>query len=209
MKKVALFGYSGHAFVVAEALLLCGYQIAGYYDRKEVAENPFNLPYLGSENNSVVLSNFRSFAEAAALCIGDNTIRRKIFELLQEIDIRSIVVQHPAAIVSGLATVGAGTFIAAGSIVNPLAKIGKGAILNTGCIIEHECSISDFTHIAPGAVLAGNVTVGENSFIGANSVIKQGITIGKNVIIGAGSVVLKDVPDNETRAGNPAKNLRR
>lgn len=209
MKKIALFGYSGHAFVVAEALLLCGYQIAGYYDRKEAAENPFNLTYLGNEQSGPVLQNFRSFAEAAALCIGDNAVRRKIFELLLEIDIRSIVVQHPAAIVSGLATVGEGTFVAAGAVVNPLAKIGKGTILNTGCIIEHECQVADFAHIAPGAVLAGNVAVGENSFIGANSVIKQGITIGKNVIIGAGSVVLKDVQNNETRAGNPAKILQK
>ena len=209
MKKIALFGYSGHAFVVAEALLLCGCQISGYYDRKEAAENPFNLPYLGIEQTGSVLQNFRSFSEGAALCIGDNVIRKNIFRLLQEMEIRSIVVQHPAAIVSGLATVGEGSFIAAGAIVNPLAKIGKGVILNTGCLIEHECQVADFAHIAPGAVLAGNVKVGENSFIGANAVIKQGITIGKNATVGAGSVVLKDIPDNETRAGNPAKALRK
>jgi acetyltransferase-like isoleucine patch superfamily enzyme len=64
-------------------------------------------------------------------------------------------------------------------------------------------------HIAPGAVLAGNISVGENSFIGANSVVRQGVKIGSGVILGAGSVVIKNIPDNEIWAGNPAKKLNR
>ena len=58
-----------------------------------------------------------------------------------------------------------------------------------------------------GAVLAGSVKVGKSTFIGAGAVIKQGVNIGNNVIIGAGSVVLKDVPNNVTWAGVPAKNI--
>ena len=48
-------------------------------------------------------------------------------------------------------------------------------------------------------------TIGQNVVIGANVVIIGNITIGDNVVIGAGSVVVKDVPDNCTVAGNPAK----
>ena len=44
-------------------------------------------------------------------------------------------------------------------------------------------------------------------FEGANVTILPGVKIGKNAIIGAGSVVTKDVPDNDTYAGNPAKKL--
>ncbi len=56
-----------------------------------------------------------------------------------------------------------------------------------------------------GAVLCGNVFVGENSFIGAQSIVKEGVNIGKNVIVGAGAVVVKNVPDNTTVLGNPAR----
>ncbi len=41
--------------------------------------------------------------------------------------------------------------------------------------------------------------------IGANATILPGITIGANSIIGAGSVVTRDVPDNATVYGNPAR----
>ena len=66
----------------------------------------------------------------------------------------------------------------------------------------------DGVHIAPNATILGNVYVGENTFIGANSVIKQGVKIGENVTIGAGSVVLKDIPDCQVWAGNPAKKIK-
>jgi len=41
--------------------------------------------------------------------------------------------------------------------------------------------------------------------IGSSATILCGVTIGNNSIIGAGSVVTKDVPDNVTMAGVPAK----
>jgi sugar O-acyltransferase (sialic acid O-acetyltransferase NeuD family) len=95
--------------------------------------------------------------------------------------------------------------IAANVTINPLAKIGRGAICNTGCVIEHECEVDEFAHIGPGAVLCGNVKIGQQTFVGANAVIRQGITVGKNVMIGAGAVVVKNVPDNTTVIGVPAK----
>ena len=207
MTKLALFGYSGHAFVVAEAAALSGMQLAGYYDTAEQSFNPFHLSYLGSERDNSVLATLNQMADGAIIGIGDNDIRRKLSKLIEPHGLAFPVIKHPASTVSGMAKINAGTFIGAGAKVNVLANIGAGAILNTGCIVEHECHVGDFAHIAPGAVLLGNVLVGENSFIGANAVVKQGVAIGKNVTIGAGAVVLCNVPDGEVWAGNPAKRL--
>ena len=41
--------------------------------------------------------------------------------------------------------------------------------------------------------------------IGAGAIILPGIVIGENAIIGAGAVVTKDVLDNTTVVGNPAR----
>ncbi len=41
--------------------------------------------------------------------------------------------------------------------------------------------------------------------IGSNATIIAGLTIGENAMVGAGAVVTRDVPDNATVAGVPAK----
>lgn len=208
MRGIALLGYSGHAFVVAETIELMGIQSIGYFDNSEASINPFKLQYLGSEKIVECLEVLRNPDVFFFVSIGDNHIRKNVALTLSIMNFKSATVIHPASIISRLTFIEPEVFIAAGVKVNALASIGKGAILNTGCIVEHECNIGNYAHIAPGAVVAGNVNVGDGSFIGASSVIKQGINIGKNVTIGAGSVVVKDIPDNVIVAGNPAKLLK-
>ncbi len=204
MSKIILIGYSGHAYVAYSILTSAGKEVYAYCDNTIKNNNPFNLEYLGEENEE------KAFLELSKnsffIAIGENQTRRKIYESLTIKNIFPINATHPSAIICSSATISKnGIMISAGVIINPLSKIGNGAICNTGCIIEHDCIIGDFAHIAPGATLCGNVIVGENSFIGAGSVIKQGIIIGKNVTIGAGSVVVKNIPDNSTAYGNPAQ----
>ncbi len=199
-----LIGYSGHAFVVHGILTAAGKIVLGYCDKEEKAYNPFKLQYFGEETSAKALEIFPQ--TGFFIAIGDNRVRRKIYEELAKKELFPFHAIHPAAIVDNSVVLSSyGIMIAAGVIVNPLAKIGEGAICNTGCIIEHECGVGAFAHIGPGAVLCGNVKVGEQTFVGAGAIIRQGITIGNNVMIGAGAVVVKDVPDNTTVVGVPAK----
>ena len=204
MKQIALIGYSGHAFVLADIALLCGYNVIGYLEKQEKDYNPFRLKYLGTE--TTLGSKYLNIEKTSfIISIGNNHIRKTIINSLQNIDISYAILQHPAAIVAFSSTIEEGSVIMASATINPLTKVGKHVICNTGCIIDHECIIGDYTHIAPGAVLTGNVEVGECTLVGANAVIKPGIKIGSNAIIGAGSVVLSDIPDNAVVYGNPAE----
>lgn len=203
--KIAIFGYSGHSYVVMDTCLCNNLDIIGYFEKNKIEQNPYNLQYLGNENDF----DF-STLDKNTICfpgIGSNQIREKLIDLFEKNNLRQTVLKHPGSIASKSAIIAPSTLIAAGAVINPFANIGKGCIINTSSIIEHECSIGNYSHVAPGAVLAGNVTIGNRSFIGANSVIKQGVRIGDNVIIGAGSVVLSDVYDNEIKVGNPARNI--
>jgi sugar O-acyltransferase (sialic acid O-acetyltransferase NeuD family) len=202
-KEVILVGYSGHAYVVADAILDIGLNIVGYSDKEETNLNPYNLTYLGFEADA----DFMGWSKEIpfVIGIGDNNLRQKISNLIEK---KGKVIQtiiDKTAVISKNVSIGAGTFINRNVIVNSLAKIGKNVILNTGCIIEHECILHDVVHIAPGAVLAGNVTIGERSFVGANSVVIQGVNIGKDVTIGAGSVIINDIPDGKKVVGNPGR----
>ncbi len=206
MKRVFLLGYSGHAYVAADTLLSMGNEIGGYFDMQEAAANPFGLSYCGSESEADLKATVENHYIFPA--IGSNAIRKKLVELMETQELNQLVACHSSAVVSPSASVGLSTLIGPGAIINALAAIGKGCIINSAAVVEHECSIGDFSHIAPGAVLAGNVTVGHGTFIGAGSAVKQGIKIGSHVIVGAGSAVIRDIPDHETWAGNPAKRIK-
>lgn len=75
-------------------------------------------------------------------------------------------------------------------VVSPYAKIGKN------CRIHPSTSIGEYN----GAPIIGN-----NVYIGPGAKIFGPITIGNNVAIGANAVVNKDIPDNVSVAGIPAK----
>lgn len=200
-KKIVIIGYSGHSYGCIEVAIRQGFSIVGYHEVIEKVNNPYNLNYLGCEDN--IDSNNRPF-----IALGDNSIRQKIFEKLRSNNIfLDTTLIHSNSTISKSSLIKKQTFISAGVIINPQVKIGVGCIINTGVIIEHDCSIDKFSHIAPGAVLAGNVSIGMCCMIGANAVIKQGVKIGDNVIIGAGAVVLKDINSNTIFAGNPAKEI--
>jgi sugar O-acyltransferase (sialic acid O-acetyltransferase NeuD family) len=199
-----LIGYSGHAFVVYGILKTMGKTVTHYCDATEKTLNPFNLTYLGNEQSEAAQQALQQ--NNFFIAIGDNAIRKKVFETLATQNYLPINAIHTTAVIDESATLHTqGVMVAANATINPLAQIGKGVICNTNCSIDHECIIGDFAHIAPGAVLCGNVKIGDGTFVGANSVIKQGITIGNNCIIGAGAVVVKDVPDGATVVGVPAK----
>ncbi len=205
MKKEAIIiGYSGHSYVVIDVLQSNGYTVLGYCDKKEKEKNPYNLCYLGDENDSAVLNAIKN--TNVFIGIGDNNIRATVFKYLYSNNISCPAVAYTNSFVSLQAQIGFGSVIMPGVVINSTCKIGNAVICNSSSVIEHECVIGNYAHVASGAILAGNVTIGEKTFIGANAVIKQGVTIGSNVTIGAGAVVLKDVNDNLIIYGNPAKN---
>ena len=202
-KAIAIIGYSGHAFVVAEILIEQGFTLDFYIDKKELTHNPYGLKYLGCETDHDFQGWELNFSYV--LGIGNNRLREKTAKIVVDHDKPLRKVISNSSSISKTAYIGNGVFVSRGVLVNALAQIEDYAILNTGCIIEHECIINCAAHIGPGAVLAGNVSIGRRTFVGANSVIKQGIKIGEDVVIGAGSVIINDVPNNSKMVGNPAR----
>jgi sugar O-acyltransferase (sialic acid O-acetyltransferase NeuD family) len=198
IKRRFLIGYSGHSYPIVEALNSMGLRFNGYFEIIEKEYNPYNLKYLGDENQLEL-----SKLDYVFIAIGDNLLRKKISDNLSNKASLFSIIDATSVVRTEINQ--NGTIINAGAIVQPQCLIGDGVIINTRAIVEHECILGNYVHVAPGAVLSGNVIVGDNTLIGLNATILPGVKIGKNCIIGAGSVVTRDVYDNTILKGNPAK----
>lgn len=110
-------------------------------------------------------------------------------------------------IVTGIEVeIGKNTVIDYGSYRNTF--IDDGTKIDNLCHIGHNAKIGKHCLIVAGSVIGGSVEIGDFCYIGMNASIRDHVKIGKNVIVGAGSVVLKDVPDHDIVAGNPAISIK-
>lgn len=87
--------------------------------------------------------------------------------------------------------------------------IGKGTKIGSLSNIAHNCIIGENCIFTGNVVTSGSSKIGNNVFVGIGVTIKQGVNIGDNVTLGQGAVVVKNVPENETWVGNPAKMIKK
>lgn len=73
--------------------------------------------------------------------------------------------------------------------------------------IGHDVHLKRNVQINAGVIVGGFTQIGESSFIGVNASVRNRIVLGENSIIGMGSTVTKNIDDNVTVVGNPAKVL--
>jgi acetyltransferase-like isoleucine patch superfamily enzyme len=102
-------------------------------------------------------------------------------------------------------------------------KLGKNVFINHACSFLDMGGITIEDHVLIGpkvnlitenhpvnaadrrALICKPIHIKRKAWIGAAATILPGVTIGENAIIAAGAVVSKDVPDNVTVAGIPAR----
>lgn len=212
MKSISILGFGGHASTVREACELAGWSIAGFYVEEGLPSafpeaDGDHKPKSVSRNQRLNPKDFES--NIFALGIGDNCARLSWCEKLLREGFVLPWVSHSHSWVSPSACLAEGVFVAAGAVVQAGARIGRAALINSNATVEHHVRVGGGAHIGPGAVLAGLVEVGDLTMVGAGAVIRDRIKIGNSVTVGAGAAVVKNVPDQITVVGVPAKVLRR
>lgn len=99
--------------------------------------------------------------------------------------------------------------------IHPAARFGRGIMLDhaTGFVVGETAVVEDNCSFLHGVTLGGSGKVGGdrhpkigcNVLIGAGAKVLGNIRVGNCSKVAAGSVVLRDVPDETTVAGVPAK----
>ena len=102
--------------------------------------------------------------------------------------------------------------------IHPGAKIGKRLVIDhgMGIVIGETAEIGDDCLIYHGVTLGGtgkdtgkrHPTIGNNVLISTGAKVLGPITVGDNSRIAANAVVLKEIPENSTAVGIPAKVVR-
>jgi sugar O-acyltransferase (sialic acid O-acetyltransferase NeuD family) len=198
-----VYGAGGHAQVVIDVLRAQGVEVRRMYNDAPANQHPASRDVVPGIRLTGP-DDFPDLDVPLVLAVGRNGERAELSAVLGARFGQAI---HPSALIAASARIGEGTVVLHGAIVQPNASIGRHVLINTGASVDHDCRVGDHAHISPRAALSGHVEVGEGTHIGVGAVVIPKVKIGRWCRIGAGTVVIRDIPDNVTAVGNPARIL--
>jgi sugar O-acyltransferase (sialic acid O-acetyltransferase NeuD family) len=207
MKDIVIIGAGGFGKEVAWLIEQINrvnqtWNLLGYVDdNKPVGTEINGTPILGP-------IDWLKDQKLSMVCsISQPTIRHQIVEALINTQNEFVTLIHPKIEFSDSVTIGAGSLICEGAKFTVNISIGNHVIIYHDSIICHDTIINDYCTILPSVNISGNVHIDHMTTLGTGSKVIQNLKIGSNVMIGAGSVVIRDIGDNLTAVGVPAKTL--
>lgn len=159
------------------------------YARTTKAQHPANEIHHTVEHGPIALG-----------CDGFGWVRDENNQLIKMPHKGNIVIEH---------NVEFGSYCSVDRAVEGSTFIGEGTKIGHRVHIAHGAKIGKHCLLVDHVGIGGSAEIGDYSYIGFGAHIKNKVTVGKNCIIGMGAVVIKDVPDGEVWAGNPAKFIKK
>lgn len=212
MKDLIIFGASGFGREVAWLVERINnvsqtWNLLGFMDDSDDIQG-------GTINGYKVLgrvTEVNKYPDAYFVCaVGASKVREKIINNMRSVNpsIKFGTVIDPSVEMSNLVTVGEGTIICAHTIITVNIEIGSHVIINLDCTIGHDAILNDYVTLYPSVNVSGITNIGYAVELGTGTQIIQGKKIGDYSIVGAGAVVVKDIPENCTAVGSPAKPIK-
>ena len=180
------------------------WEVKGFidFDENSLDNYPSEYKIVGDQytfnfsENSIVL-----------VAIAKPEFREKVYKLMKEKNIELMTFVAPNAIIGKTSNIGEGSVICPNAIITTNVTIGKCVFINCGSNIGHDVQIDDFSSIMANVNVSGNCRVGKRVFMGSKSIIIPGKNIQDDVVVGAGSVVIRNIGEQQSVFGNPAKRI--
>ncbi len=206
--KIVIIGAGGFAREVQDVVRHCNaagptYNFLGFVDDF--------VPPGTKLNDSQVLGDFGWFSTEAAqdvlaiVGVGAPEVKRKLANKAANLGVGFTSVMDPSVTPSPFVKIGYGVVICPGVILTNNITIGDHVHLNLNSTVGHDAVVEDFVTTAPGVHINGNNLIQEGAYLGTGVNMNEKITVGRWSTIGSGASVPRDIPDNATAVGCPAK----
>jgi sugar O-acyltransferase (sialic acid O-acetyltransferase NeuD family) len=203
MRKICIFGAGGFAKEVYWLAKQCGQEVDAFID---IQSGGYCCDGKRIENENY----FDPLKHSAVVAVGNPKIRKKIVDqiLIRHPDVEFATLISPSAnLMADSISIGRGSVICANCIITCDVILGEWSQLNLSTTIGHDTTTGAFFTTAPGVHISGKVHAGEQVYFGTNASTVEGINVCSNVTIGAAACVSKDILDEGTYVGVPARKL--
>ena len=139
------------------------------------------------------------------IAVGEPRAREALYNRVKEHGYALATIIHPSSIVFPTAVLREGCVVRMNCIISDHAQVSENVYIQSKVIIGHDAVIREHSVISSFGVVSGNCHLGRKVFMGIHSCIREKTSIGNNALIAMGAVVLKNISENATVAGNPAR----
>lgn len=209
MKQLIIIGARGYGReIYYHAQNSIGYGtefvIKGYLDDKSDALDSYvgYPPIIGPVESYAVEDN-----DVFVCALGDVKFKKKYVDVILAKGGDFLNLIHNSANIFPTSKIGKGCVILHNTTISADVKIGDFVTIQPMVFLGHDVEVGNWSHLNTNCICSGFVKLGENVTIHTSAVVVPKVKIGANSVVGASSMVLRNVPDNVTVMGNPAKKI--
>lgn len=209
MKNLIIVGAGGFGREIYNLAIDCqvnnaGFRIIGFLDDNSAALDGFDSfkPVIGSIADYTIQKD-----DVFVVSIGNVQIKKKVTNQIIDKGGEFYTLIHPSASIAPDAKVGKGCVIMHHAFLGSKSTCGDYVLVQLSAVVGHDVTIGHNCRIDCHVVLVGGIVLKDDVTIHTSAVINQKVTVGKGANVAACSFVIRNVKENTTVFGNPARKL--